>query len=135
MWVRGLVIVLGLVTGACLFGQGCPGSGPPLIGAATILDETTRCTVEIDGFCRVRRVFTPTQPNRNISIEVTASLTNSRTQFGVDDGNGNNVLNVTDATSNVSSGSFINQNTTQHVLVVRENVNPTSEYRIVVRQR
>ncbi len=120
----------GLVLVACLFGQGCPGG----IGSETLVSQTTSCTIEQDGFCRARVTFTPTEVGSTVNITVTSSLTASRVVFGVDDANGNTVANFTDPVSNVSSDSFQVGTAASHFLTVRELVDPTGSYEIVVIQ-
>ncbi len=123
----GLLAVMGVVVaGAC--GQGCPG------GSGNLLNQSAQCTFELDGLCRVRLAFNPTAANSTISVDVTASLTNSRPAVAVVDANNNVVANQDNPTSNTVSLSFTNQNTSQHVVVVTELFNPGSTYTITVDQ-
>jgi hypothetical protein len=126
----GLLAVMGLiVAGAC--GQGCPGGGA---GSGNLLNQSANCSIELDGGCRVRLAFNPTAANRTISVDVTASLTNSRPAVAVVDANNNVVANQNNPTSNSVSLSFTNQNTSQHVVVVSELVNAGSTYTVTVDQ-
>jgi len=127
---RMLMATGGLVLVACLFGQGCPGG----IGSETLVDQTSSCTIEQDGFCRIRVTFSPTEIGSTVNITVTASTNESRTVFGVDDANGNTVANFTNPTSNVSSDSFVVQSATVHFLTIRELVDPNGTYDILVVQ-
>lgn len=131
MSVRRFLVALGVtVLGACLFGQGCPGG----IGSETLVDQTSSCTIELDGNCRVRVNFTPTAVGRTVTVTVTGSTNESRPVFGVDDGNGNTVANFPNAVSNVASDSFVVQSATVHFLTVRETAATNATYNIRVVQ-
>lgn len=113
---------------------GTPTGGTVGGTGTVILDQTSNCTFEADGFCRVRLGFNPTQANRTISIEVTASLTQSRAAYTVADVNNNVVSNVPNPLTNMSSSSFTSNSTSQHTIVITELINPGSTYRVVIRQ-
>lgn len=133
--IAGLSVTgLGCTSGPPLAPGGNPGGGGTGSGGNVILNQTANCLVEIDGFCRVRLGFNPTQANRGITVNVTASLTNSRPAFTVIDVNNNVVANVQNPTTNVTSATFNSNSTSQHTVVVTELVNPQSTYTVEVRQ-
>lgn len=119
-----------LVLAACLFGQGCPSS----IGGQTLVDQTSSCTIELDGNCRVRVNFTPTQVGKTVTVTVVGSTSESRPVFGVDDGNGNTVANFPSATTNTAEASFQVQSASVHFLTVRETAATNATYDIMVVQ-
>lgn len=129
MTARGMLTALsGAVLVGCLLGQGCPTG----IGATTLVDQTSSCTVELDGNCRVRVNFTPGSVGSSITVTVTGSTNESRPVFGVDDGNGNTVANFPNATSNTATATFTAQAATVHFLVVRETAATGATYDITV---
>lgn len=132
----GLCILAAAITGcATPLAPGGTTSGGPVGGVgAVLLDQTSNCTIEADGFCRVRLGFNPTQAGRTIAIDVTASLTQSRPAYTVADVNNNVVSNVPNPLTNMSSSSFTANSTSQHAIVITELINPASTYRVQVRQ-
>lgn len=114
---------------------GNPSGGGGGGGGQVLLDQTSNCAVEGDGFCRVRLAFNPTAANRTISVEVTASLTQSRVSYVVGDVNNNIVSNVPNPLTNVSSSTFMNTSTSQHGIIATELANPNATYRVVIRQQ
>lgn len=137
MWPTCLLLAFSFWAAGCastLAPGGNPSGGGSGGGGQVLLDQTANCNIEADGFCRVRLAFNPTAAGRTISVEVTASLTQSRVSYVVADVNNNIVSNVPNPLTNVSSSTFMNSSTSQHGVVATEQVNPNSTYRVVIRQ-